>query len=256
MKFAINYSPQAAELLSASRIEIDYFKTPPWPEMIAIVQGYCPVAVHFDLKAGSGQKFETDFSSIENILNTTATRYVNLHLAADLRDGLPFEPDDPSPLEVQKVIENLYADVAVAVRHFGSERVILENTPYRIGEGHIVRTCVYPDVISEIITAHNCGLLLDISHARISAATLGMDTKEYILALPAQRLRELHFTGLHELEDGSLMDHLPIQETDWPWLKWVLYGISHDGWGKPHMLALEYGGGTATSSLTPTAKLM
>jgi len=242
MQFAINYSPEAATLLIADRIKIDYFKTPPWPKMIANAESYCPAAVHFNLRAGTGQLFQTDLGYIDHLLETTATRYVNVHLAADARDGLSIDTDNPNPSEIEQVVTNMQADVATVIRRFGPERVIVENAPYRVGEKHVIRTCVLPEVISEIVNTHNCGFLLDISHARISAATLGMDTIEYIQALPLQQLRELHFTGLHDLGNGHLMDHLPVLEEDWPWLYWVLEGIYSNGWGEPHMLAFEYGG--------------
>ena len=242
MDFAINYSPQAIALVANGSIEIDYFKTPPWPEMIARAEVYRPVVVHFNLRAGTGQLQQTDWGEIEAFLATTPTRYVNLHLAADKRDGLPFDCDRPSTTDVEQIMANLYADVGAVVMRLGPERVIVENVPYRVGEGHVIRTCVLPEVISEVIQNHGCGLLLDIAHARISADTLGLDAKEYIRALPMERLRELHFTGLHDLGGGHLMDHLPVLDEDWPWLEWALEGIQNEGWGKPHMLAYEYGG--------------
>lgn len=242
MNFAINYSPQAAELLAGGRIEIDYFKTPPWPEMIAKAERQRPVAVHFGFHAGTGQLDQTDWGEIEDILKSTATIYVNAHLAADARDGVPFDCDNPSPDEVEQIIADTHADVAALVDRFGAERVILENAPYRVGQGHVNRVSVLPEVICDVIERHGCGLLLDISHARISADTLGMDPKDYIQALPVARLRELHFTGLHDLGGGFLMDHLPVLEDDWPWLDWVLEGIEKRNWGKAHMLAYEYGG--------------
>jgi uncharacterized protein (UPF0276 family) len=242
MDFAINYSPQAAQLLKAHKIDVDYFKTPPWPDMITKAQQDRPVSVHFELRAGSGKLHKTDWEFVETYLDSTATKYVNLHLAADIRDGLPFETDNPSPIEIEEVLANMHHDTAAAVARFGPEKVIVENVPYRVGEKHVVRTCTQPEVISEIITSHRCGLLLDISHARISADALGMDPQIYIQALPVDHLKELHFTGLHDLGDNHLMDHLPILDTDWPWLEWVLNQIKTNSWGKPHMLALEYGG--------------
>jgi len=243
MKFAINYSPQAAALLAEGRISIDFFKTPPWPEMIAKAEQHRPVAVHFNLRAGRGDLDQrADWALAEQLLRTTATRYLNLHLAVDARDGLPFDTDAPSPAEREQILANLHADVAAAVARFGAENVIVENTPYRVGEKHTNRVCVLPAVITEIIATHRCGLLLDISHARISAAALGMDAKDYLRALPLGALRELHFTGLHDWGDGFLMDHLGVLESDWPWLDWVLEGIQQHGWGRPHLLAFEYGG--------------
>lgn len=241
MNFALNYSPQAAHLLQEGQIEIDFFKTPPWPDMIARAKYHRPVAVHFDLRAGGGDLAQTNWAKIKNLLDKTATSFVNVHLAADLRDGLEFDSDHPDQHETRQIIENMQRDVAAAVARFGAERVIVENAPYRVGEKHIILTCVLPQVICEIVETNGCGLLLDISHARITADSLGMDAREYIQALPLQHLKELHFTGLNDYQ-GRLMDHLPVLETDWPWLEWVLDGIASKGWGLPHMLAFEYGG--------------
>ncbi len=242
MNFAINYSTPAAALIDGGHIQVDFFKTPPWPEMIANAERHRPVAVHFRLIAGNGQLAQqADWQLIEKILSETPTAYVNVHLNADLRDGLPFDSDNPSPAETRQVIAHMHRDVEALVKRFGAEKVIAENVPYRVGEKHSIRTSVLPEVIAEIITTHNCGLLLDIAHARIAADSLGMDAKAYMRALPLERLRELHFTGLHDL-GGHLMDHLPVLDADWPWLEWVFEGIQNKGWGKPHLLAFEYGG--------------
>jgi hypothetical protein len=54
INLAINYSPQAAQLMAECRIEFDYFKCPDWPGMISEAQKLKPVAVHFTLIAGNG----------------------------------------------------------------------------------------------------------------------------------------------------------------------------------------------------------
>ena len=52
MNFAINYSPQAGELLKQGKIEINLFKCPDWPELIQEASALAPVYVHFPLIAG------------------------------------------------------------------------------------------------------------------------------------------------------------------------------------------------------------
>lgn len=242
MHFALNYSPQAAELLAAGEIEIDYFKTPPWSEMVAKAQKHRPVAVHFALKAGTGQIYDTDWALVEHLLDKTDTRYVNVHLAAYANEFPGIDSDSPQETHKAQLIENMHSDLSVVINHFGAERVIVENSPYRVGEQRIMHTCALPEVITKIILEHQCGLLLDIAHARISADALGMNTKDYLEALPIRYLQEMHFTGLHDIGNGHLMDHLPILEEDWPWLDWVMENIENNDWGKPHLLAYEYGG--------------
>jgi len=50
----INYSTQAADLLKQGKIQVERFKCPDWPDMIAEASQLCPVAVHVNLKAGVG----------------------------------------------------------------------------------------------------------------------------------------------------------------------------------------------------------
>jgi uncharacterized protein (UPF0276 family) len=240
MNFAINYSSQAAELLQNGQIEIDCFKTPPWPDMIAKAETLRPVAVHFNFRAGNlGQP---DWGAIETFLARTETAFINIHLGVK-RDEMPHLPVEAPPSAEQRaeIIDLMLANIQVLTARFGAERVIAENIPFRLQEKTNVWACVEPEVISAVIDRSGCGLLLDISHARISAESLGMDGHSYIEALPVAKLRELHFTGIHDW-NGYAMDHLEILEADWPWLDWVLERINNGAWNPAHMLAFEYGG--------------
>ncbi|HEX7972765.1 MAG TPA: DUF692 family protein [Anaerolineales bacterium] len=241
MEFAINYSLQSAALLAAGHIRIDRFKTPDWPDLIAQASFQAPVAVHFTLRAGSGNLKRTDWGLIEGLLEQTGTPYINLHLNPTVQDFPGFDIGTPEPTQFNQVVERLFEDVRVVTKRFGPERVIAENVPYRGAGGKILRPAVEPEVIYRILDETGCGLLLDISHARIAAHHLAIDEREYMAQLPVERLRELHFTGLHNL-NGRLQDHLPILEADWPALEWVLGRIRSGEWARPWLLAFEYGG--------------
>lgn len=241
MKFAINYSTQAAELLSEGQIEIDRFKCPNWPDMIHEASSYRPVAVHFGLQAGSGKLKDSNWEPISHLLAETGTPYVNLHLSPTREDYPDFPIETPEPDQFQQVVKNLIDDVRAVVEQFGAERVIAENVPYSGEAGKVLRPAVEPAVIHQVLEKTGCGLLLDISHARIAAHHLEIDAHTYMSQLPVERLKELHFTGLHGM-NGRLQDHLSILETDWPFLEWVMERIQQGEWARPWMLALEYGG--------------
>lgn len=241
MKLAINYSQQAADLVSRDQLEIDYFKCSGQPEIVSQAQSLSPTVVHFNLDAGSGEVENADWETIQDLMDQTNTPFLNLHLAPYL-DHYPDIPlDQPSPQQAEGVIHDLLEDIQAATRRFGPERVILENVPYRGAQGITVRSGVEPEVITRIIDQTGCGLLLDLSHARIAAHHLGMDEREYMQRLPCERLQELHFTGLHKL-DGKLVDHLPVLEEDWPVLEWVIERIRSGEWAHAWLLTLEYGG--------------
>jgi uncharacterized protein (UPF0276 family) len=240
MNFAINYSPQAAELVRKGRIEVDFFKTPPWSEMIAEAETLRPIAVHFDFWAGD--LGSPDWEAVKDFLARTETAYINLHLGVKPTE-MPHLPvnEPPNTEQREEIIDFMLANVHILTARFGAERVIAENIPFRLKENSNVWACVEPAVISAVIERAGCGLLLDISHARIAAQSLGIEPHAYIEALPVKNLRELHFTGLHNW-GGYAMDHLEILEADWPWLDWVLEKVNSGTWGSAHMLAFEYGG--------------
>jgi uncharacterized protein len=87
-----------------------------------------------------------------------------------------------------------------------------------------------------------CGLLLDLSHARIAALQLGVDERDYINSLPVDRLRELHITGLRFTDEDGWYDHSPMRAEDWVATQWAIEQIQAGHWAHPWAVALEYGG--------------
>lgn len=240
IQLAINYSPPASQLFAEGKIPLQRFKCPDWPDMIDDAIQELPVAVHFNLFAGRGKLEKTDWSLVSRLLKQTGTPYVNVHLEARASDFPDIPPESDAPADVERIAERMLADLQVVTRRFGAERVIAENVPYRQGD-KLLRASVDPDLIRRVITESGAGLLLDLSHASISAATLGMDEKEYFRRLPVKRLREMHFTGIHNLQ-GRLQDHLSALPADWERLDWALEQVHTSEWGPPWMLAFEYGG--------------
>ncbi|MBE3590382.1 MAG: DUF692 family protein [Firmicutes bacterium] len=230
MKFAVNYSPQAAGLFASGVFGLDLFKCPDWPDLVDEARRHRPVYVHFDLVAGDGLK-DMDWNAVDALLERTGTPYVNLHLAPR-----SFAEDASPTLLADRLVE----DVMKMAARYGAHRVIVENVPYRPG-GKVPRAAVEPDVIGRVVRETGCGFLLDVAHARIAARSLGVDERVYIEALPVAHLRELHVTGLGH--DGQrLRDHMPLTEEDWARTEWVVARVADGTFGRPWVLACEYGG--------------
>src|SRR4030066_25570 len=245
MYLAINYSPQAAHLLQSGQIEIDYFKTPDWDWMVSEAQDLRPVAVHFTLEAGNNGLGEVDWTKVQHLVQITNTPYINIHLDARQKHYSWLAVDATSKSEMEQVYKVLLSDVKILVKHFGPEKCIVENSPYRGEQGNTLRMCVEPDMITQIVEETGCGLLLDISHAIVSATYMSMDPVEYFSRLPVHKMKEMHFAGIHQI-NHQWIDHLSIQEKDWSWLDWVLAQIRSGEWSNPWLLAFEYGGVGAT----------
>jgi uncharacterized protein len=243
MQLAINYSPAAAGLVQSGQIDIDYFKTPDWDWLVKEASQHKPVAVHFSLEAGNGNLREVDWSAVNHLAQSTNTPYINLHLDARQSFYPNFSVDTSNPSDVEKVAKIIQSDVMSVVERFGPERVIIENSPYRAEEGNTMRLCVLPELITRVVNQSGCSLLLDISHAIITAKALGTDPDDYISSLPLKEIKEMHFAGIHlDQITGHWIDHLSIQGDDWYWLDWVLNSILTGQCSTPWLLAFEYGG--------------
>lgn len=234
MKFALNYSPQAADLIHTQQIDIDIYKCPDWPDLVADALMQRPVYVHFPLKAGRGSTPSVDWAKVEHFLESTDTPYINLHLYPR-REDFDVLPDDDG------IMEYAVRDIEFVGARFGMERVIVENIPYSAHDKGVLAAAIMPKNVRRVVDETGCGFLLDTAHADITARTIGMSVHDYIAQLPLDRLRELHVTGL-ALHDGELTDHFELQDEDWALLEWVLEHIHNGIWSEPWALVFEYGG--------------
>ncbi len=240
-KLAVNYSPQAATLRLSGDLPIDLYKCPDWPDLIGEATGEDraqPVYVHFPLVAGDGSLENVDWPRVARLLDETHTPFVNLHLAPHAKT---FQGDPESAAARERVLGALRKEIEGVGARFGAERVILENVPYYGEEGDRLRLGVLPETVTGLVHDTGCGFLFDLSHARISAHYLGVDEKDYIAALPLDKLRELHITGV-QMHEGRLRDHLPLTENDWEATAWAFAHIHRGAWARPGVVALEYGG--------------
>jgi uncharacterized protein (UPF0276 family) len=241
MKLAINYSDAAESLVEKGKIKIDLFKCPDWPWLVKKATQLLPATVHFDLQIGNRNLPYTDWQIVNQLFENTHTLYINLHLEPERKNHTDIPTDSDDQIDEDKLLERIRREIQPLLERYSAEQIILENVRYRGARSKVLKLGVLPKVIKRILNEIGCGLLLDISHARISANHLGIDEREYISNLPVEKLRELHFTGLHEI-NGKLVDHLPILAEDWPILEWVIAQINSGNFSRPWLLAFEYGG--------------
>jgi uncharacterized protein len=267
VEFGVNYSLAAEDLICRGQIRADRFKCPAWPDLIAQARTSLPVYVHFPLRAGSGIGDAVDdeahasaaWNQVERLLAQTGTPFVNVHLAPTVQDFPQIAADTADPQQIELLTEHLLRDLNAVVARFGAERVIAENIPPGWG---FLRPAVLPGVITRVVEETGCGLLLDLSHARIAAYSLGLSPYEYIRALPLAAVREVHVTGVQRINAewiacaqragidseilqkhaGQWYDHLPMTPEDWEILGWAMEQIHNGAWGKPWIITLEYGG--------------
>lgn len=268
IRFGINYSLPAVELQRQKRIHVDIFKLPAWPDLIGDAIKNEPVYIHFPLVAGHGigdawnteTKKPADWDQIERLLEISNTRCINMHLGPTIYDLPQIPIKDLSISTIDKVTDILIHDVMSVVKRFGPERVIVENVYDH--RGVYLHQPFTAQSICRILNETGCGLLLDVSHARLAALCLNLDAREYTESLPVDRIIEMHVTGIQRLDEkwvnrlrqagmldshlaqsaGHLQDHLPMTNEDWEFFAWVVERIHGGHWKAPELVSFEYGG--------------
>ncbi|HZW99013.1 MAG TPA: DUF692 family protein [Trueperaceae bacterium] len=239
-RLAVNYSPALISLLLEGRLTIDLFKVPDWGDLIVEATSHGPAYVHFPTELGA-TKLGVDVDRCMELMEETDTNHLNAHLVPS-RERFPhLEVGSVDADTLDEVAEALLVDVAELARAVGSDRVIVENVPYRGPDHGLLRAGVEPDVITRVVEESGCGLLLDLSHAVLTADELSIDVWTYLDALPTHALRELHVSGVRKLE-GRLRDHLPLTEDDVELLRGAMARASAGAWPMPDVVSFEYGG--------------
>lgn len=235
MDLAVNFSPQAAELLRTGQIEFDLFKTPNWHDMVAEAMTYHPVYVHFDLSVGLGKTSHVDWVEVEDFLAKTGTEMINVHVVA---------PETINPCnesEVEALLDSVVEEVQIVCKRFGEDRVIAENVPLPATGKPYLRSVAMPRFFQRLVSETGCGMLLDLAHAAITALTVQTDPIGFFSEFPVRRLREIHVTGLG-MHEGEIHDHMEMRDRDWYFFESALQQIQSGQWRAPEIVAFEYGG--------------
>jgi uncharacterized protein (UPF0276 family) len=110
--------------------------------------------------------------------------------------------------------------------------VLLENIEPLPFDGYDFEVRV--ERIGQVLEEADSALVLDTGHARVSAAVLGVDDRDYLSGLPLERTAQIHVSG-PRMRNGRLVDaHEPLQEVDYALLDYVLARSD------PRMVTLEY----------------
>lgn len=234
MKFAVNYSTPLKNLIEQGKVKVDLLKCPEWDGIVNAARPYGQVYVHFEISVGANNIQKLNFALIERFLHTTSTPHLNIHLS-----------NHPILEEVAQenrkaLFRNWKEDIACLRSQLPGVKIIAENLPWHELLPQL-KMAADPELINDLIEECDLGLLLDLSHAQISAQAFGIDFKDYVSKLPLHRLAELHITGIREYANFPT-DHFELQPQDWPVINWASEQIKSGAWREPEIVAFEYGG--------------
>jgi uncharacterized protein (UPF0276 family) len=222
-----------AALLAEDEVRLDRIKVGAWmsDEQLAALCAARPALLHISRGAiwPRGRRWGNEQL---RLVRLTRAPWVSFHL--DI--GLPYSIYRwPLPQLIPPRLARRWA--ARTLRRLTAQSpvpVLAENMPRwsRDRPAYVVD----PAFISGVIEEANCGLLLDLAHARVAAAMRKEPVRDYISRLPLDRLTEVHISGPRLSPRRKLLvdAHETLQEEDYDLLRWVLQRA------QPRAVTLEY----------------
>jgi uncharacterized protein (UPF0276 family) len=226
-------------LLAAGRIEVDYLETGGHYVDRTVAQfPDRPLLLHnsvfnWSLAHPTALEDQQIVARTRAALHRTRAPWLSVHLgfsAAEVFFDVHMTARSPALPRAK-----LFANICRNVRALASGidvPLILENLDYCPG-GAYEHICE-PEFIAAVLNETGAGLLLDLAHARVSAARLGLPIEVYLSQLPLDRLLQLHISG-PRMRDGVLVDaHEALLAEYYALLEWVLARA------RPQAITLEY----------------
>ena len=99
-------------------------------------------------------------------------------------------------------------------------RIALENPSTYVGFRH--STMAEWEFLAAAAAEADCGLLVDVNNIYVSARNLGFDPRQYLAAIPPQRVAQIHLAGFTDMGTYLFDTHsAPVHED-----VWALYRIA------------------------------
>ena len=144
---------------------------------------------------------------------------VSEHLAWSYWNGT-YHPDLLPFARTHEALARIADNIAITQEAL-ERRIAIENPSHYLQlEGHDWSEI---DFLGELTRRSGCGLLLDVNNVYVSARNLGFDAEQYLDAIPAETVMEIHLAG--HSEDPSPDTTLLIDSHDAPVSAavWALY---------------------------------
>ncbi len=128
---------------------------------------------------------------------------VSDHLCWSSVDGRYLNDLLPLPY-TEETLRHVTAHVAEAQDYLGRE-LLVENPSSYLEYRH--SDIAEAQFLAELSERSGCGILLDVNNVYVSAANHGFDAREYLRAIPATRVREIHLAGhtVNRYDDGDIL---------------------------------------------------
>ncbi len=177
-----------------------------------------PLALHgVALSLGSADALnQNHLKRLKDLVDRFEPAVVSEHLCWTSLDGQ--ELHDLLPLPLTDSVLNYVCERIQQVQDFLGRRILIENVSSYV----VYAESTYSewDFLSELVKRSDCGLLVDVNNIYVNSVNHGFDPLQYLDALPAERVGQMHLAGHRQQGDWLIDTHdQPVCEA-----VWTLYG--------------------------------
>ncbi len=179
------------------------------------VREHYPIAMHgVSMSVGSADGLDRSYlQRLKGLAVRVQPLWVSDHLCWTGIDG--FNSHDLLPLPyTEEALDTAAANIAQA-QDFLERPMLIENpSSYLTFADDMMSEW---DFLSALCERTGCYLLLDINNIYVSGTNHGFDPLEYLAAIPADRVRQIHLAGHSHGRDGLLIDthDQPVPDPVW-----------------------------------------
>lgn len=210
------------DLLADSESRIDFLEIAPenWMgrggkaayELRQLTERYPFVTHGLSLSIGSPAELDEEFVQ-------SLKRFLDLHQIADYSEHLTYCSDqghlyDLMPIPFTEQAVDYVADRIRRVQDLLQRRIALENASYYAAPGKEMEEI---DFVRAVLERADCDLLLDVNNIVVNSINHQYDARDYLQALPHDRVRYVHVAGHYvEAEDLRVDTHAAtVSEPVW-----------------------------------------
>ncbi len=177
-----------------------------------------PVTFHgVGMSIGSTEPLNQDYlKRLKQLKEEIQPAWISDHLCWTSAHGVVTHDLIPLPF-TQSVVKHI-VDRILQVQDFLGEQLVIENVSSYL-QFKSTEMSEW-DFINEVTRQSDCRLLLDVNNIYVSAQNHHFDAEEYLLAMPAEKVAEMHLAGYEDRGTHLLDTHSrPVTEPVWALFK-------------------------------------
>ena len=169
--------------------------------MLDAIANRYPISCHgVGLSLGSAEGLDrAHLARLKTLFARAKPALISEHLAWSVTDGTYLNDLLPLPY-TEEALDVVARNVDAAQNAFG-QKILIENPSIYLAFSS--STLSEPEFLAQLVARTGCGLLLDVNNVYVSAHNAGFRAGEYLAAIPADAVGEIHLAGHTAVVHGN-----------------------------------------------------